>query len=368
MRELTSLELGAVVAELRPRIANSFLKKFYDLGDNAFRMSFHGPEGNTEVYCRLLNALNETGFKEEVGEATNFARAVRKRIEDSKLLDVRQHGSDRIVIFEFGARGGRYSLVIEMFGKGNLVVIKDGRIEVCYRILEYKDRNVKPGFEYVPPKSESTGLDSLDSGNVQAILEKVSKSGGKTITELSKYLNIGPLYLEDAITSARLDPKAKLESGSIDALLRSIMSLIGKARKPDPVIYKRDGTLIDYSIFPLEKYRGLEIQRCASVNGMLDAATLEGRSSRKVDSVADETEEIEAAIAKQKELSAKFIADSEDYARFGKAIFERMGEINALIIRIREVKKPTLEELRMEFTDLGIQEISLKDRTVTIEI
>src|SRR5271170_5989605 len=108
MHEMTALELGVMVAELKPRLSNSFMKKFYDLGSDAYRMSFHGSDGNTEVYIKLLHSINETKFKEEAGEATKFAMAVRKRIDDSKVFNVYQHGSDRIIIFEFGAPEGRY--------------------------------------------------------------------------------------------------------------------------------------------------------------------------------------------------------------------------------------------------------------------
>src|SRR5271154_7206805 len=102
MHEMTALELGVIVGELKPRLANSFMKKFYDLNYGAYRMSFHSTEGNVEVYMKLVHTINETKFKEEAGEATKFAMAVRKRIDDSRTFNVYQHGSDRIVIFEFG--------------------------------------------------------------------------------------------------------------------------------------------------------------------------------------------------------------------------------------------------------------------------
>ena len=84
--------------------------------------------------------------------------------------------------------------------------------------------------------------------------------------------------------------------------------------------------------------------------------------------MVNDTSEIDAVIAKQKELVKHFNEDSVMYAQCGKRIFERMGEINALIMRIGEKKKPILEELRKEFPELNVEELSLKDRTVIIEV
>jgi hypothetical protein len=56
------------------------------------------------------------------------------------------------------------------------------------------------------------------------------------------------------------------------------------------------------------------------------------------------------------------------FAEYARAIFQRMGEINALVARIRELKKPSAQELREEFEDLNITEINLKDKKVIIDI
>jgi predicted ribosome quality control (RQC) complex YloA/Tae2 family protein len=211
MHEMTALELGVIVAELKPRLANSFMKKFYDLGNDSYRMSFHGTEGNVEVYIKLVHTINETKFKEEAGEATKFAMAVRKRIEDSRVFNIYQHGSDSIVIFEFGAPEGRYKMILEMFGKGNLVMVNEaGKIEICSKAINYRDRSVRPGFDYVMPRSESVELDKLTKEEIERIMDSVVGSQNKMITEISKFINIGPIYLDEVIKGAGLDPRNAL--------------------------------------------------------------------------------------------------------------------------------------------------------------
>lgn len=369
MHEITALELGLAIEELRPKVIGSYLKKFYDLGSESFRFSFHNAQGNFVVYCKLGETLNETSFVEESGVATNFAVAVRKRVEDSKVIDFYQQGGDRIAVLEVQGKGRRCRIFIEMFGKGNLIVADENNvIEIAYKIMSYKDREIKPKLPYVLPKSDAVAIDKMDKEAVEGILAKVSDSGNKTISELSKYLNIGPIYLEDIIVGAGLNPKDKLGKADTGSLRDAILSFIEKIGAPKPAIYMKGGVIEDYSVLPLGKYSGFDAQGCSGINEMLDRISVSGRMAVKDDSVVSNTEEVDAAIAKQKELVLQFEKDSVDYAKYGKKIFERMGEINELIMWMKENRRATIDELQAKFPGLDIKELSLKDRTVTIEV
>ncbi len=369
MHEMTALELGLAIGELRSKVVGSYLKKFYDLGNESFRFSLHNAEGNFVIYCRLGETLNETSFVEESGMATNFAVAVRKRVEDSKVAGFYQQGGDRIAVLEVQGKGKLCRIFIEMFGKGNLIVTDENNtIELAYKLMSYRDREIKPRIPYVLPKSNSIPIDKMDKKAVEEMLTKVSNSGNRMIAELSKYFNVGPIYLEDIIVGAGLNPKDVLGQADREKLRDAILSFIGKVGAPSPTIYMKDGVIEDYSVLPLGKYSDLEAEGYSSINEMLDKVGVLGRMAVKDDSVVSNTEEIDASIAKQKELVLQFERDSIDYAKYGKKIFERMGEINELIMKIREKRRTTVEELEAEFPHLGIKELSLKDKTVTIEV
>lgn len=369
MHELTSLELGIVVAELKPRLMNSFLKKFYDLGNDSFRMSFHGHDGSVEVYCRLLVTINETRFKEEAGEATKFAMAVRKRIEDSKLLNMYQHGSDRIVIFEFGTGDGRYKLVIEMFGKGNLVIVNEGgKIELSSKQVNYRDRSVRPGFDYLLPKSESVDIDKLKRDEIGHIMESVSGSQNKMITEISKYINIGPIYLDEAIRGAGLDPRNSLGNAEIHAITEAFVKFFDELRHYRSIAYIQDGKIVDYSLIPLSKYAGYEQKQFGSFSEALDEVYIELRHAKQDGGMSKDIEELELTIKKQKELVKQFEDDSERCEQEARKIFENMNQINSIIYYMQENKRATAEELQKEFPEIRIEKINLKDKRITLEV
>jgi predicted ribosome quality control (RQC) complex YloA/Tae2 family protein len=369
MHELTSLELGAVVDELRPRLANSFMKKFYDLGNGSFRMSFHGTSGNVEVYCRLLVTINETRFKEEVGEATPFAMAIRKRIEDSKVLDLYQHGSDRIVVFEFAKKDERYRLFVEMFGKGNLILVNSaGKIELCSRLINFRERSVRPGFEYVLPKSDSIELRNLNKEDIERVMETVCGSQNKMIIEISKFINIGPIYLDEVIRGAGLDPRNPLKNSEVGALSDAFVSFFERVKGSKPVAYFEDGKLVDYSLVKLSKYSGLESKEFQSFSEALDEVYVESRRSGVEPEENKDLEELDANIGKQKELVKSFADEAKRSEDAAKTIFENMNEINSVIYYMQQNKRATAEDLKREFPGLRIDKINLKDKKIVIEM
>jgi len=368
MHEITGLELGLAINELKARVVGSYIKKFYDMGNDSFRISFHSSEGNFVIYCNLLATLNQTAFIEESAAATNFAIAMRKRIEDSKVTDFYQYSSDRIAVIEAGAHGERHRIVIEMFGKGNLILVdQNDTIELCYKSISYKDRDVRPKAKYIFPKSASVEIARIDARQVDGILQKVVESKARTIAELSKYLNLGPIYLEDIIVLTGLNPKDKLDEGGKEKLKEAIMSFLERVRSPSPVVYMKDGAVIDYSVVPLKKYDPAERVECKSISEMLDRVNIAARAAANKGTENDTTE-IDSAIAKQKQLVGDFNDNSAGYAESARKIFARMGEVNELIMRIKAQKKPELEKLKAEFPDLGIKEINMKDKKIVIEL
>ena len=207
MREISSIELMIAINELKERLEGGRLRKFYDLGNNSFRFSFYKGTG-VQLYCRLLHTFNETSFTEEADEATPFAMGVRKRLQNSILTSIAQYGSDRILVLSFGDR--EYRLIIEMFGKGNMLIVNaENRIELCYRILKFKDRSMSVGSTYEVPKGTGTTFGNIDENTICDIMASAPQET-KIITYLTRTLNIGPLYLEDIISGCGINPKATL--------------------------------------------------------------------------------------------------------------------------------------------------------------
>jgi len=364
MRQIASVEIHAIVNELQV-LAECYLKKFYDLGDDSFRLLFESKSGSYVVYIKLLQAINLTTITEEVDEPTNFAKAVRKRLLGKKLRAVAQHYSDRIVVFDFSGED-EYKLIVEMFGKGNVVLAdKEYRILLAYNIVKQKDRDISPKVIYQFPSSTKINVDSITKEQVEDVVERLKQSPERIIKELSNQLDVGPLYLEDMFNRSLINPKSKgddLEGGKL--LAKNIFEFFENVKNPKPVIYSKDGELVDYAIFPIIKYKDCEVIECESISKALEKFYLEDRT--RLDKSEEELDELKANIANQKKILEEITETERHDTLSGHKIMEQMYQVNQIIDYIVQKRRVTAEELREKFG--LVKSVDLKNKTMVIEV
>ena len=129
-QELTSVDIAAVVGELREYVGAKF-DKFYQYGDEKVRLKMRDyDEGRADLFAEV-GETKRIHLVEEPPDAPqrppNLPMLMRKRLSSGELVDVDQHGFDRVVVLR-GERGDDvYSIVVELFGDGNFVFV-DGDI------------------------------------------------------------------------------------------------------------------------------------------------------------------------------------------------------------------------------------------------
>ncbi|MDE1860358.1 MAG: NFACT family protein [Candidatus Micrarchaeota archaeon] len=365
MHELTALELGLVVNELKPKVEKGFLKKFYDLGNGSFKMVFYREGVNTIVYCKLCVTINETKFSEEAGAATDFAMGVRKRIEGSLVHEIEQYDSDRIVVIKFSD----FRLVIEMFGKGNLVLVgNDGKTALAYKSIEYRDRAVKARAVYLFPKSSFIEIEGLDQATAKYIAEAARDSEDKLIVALARTINVGPIYLEDIIRRCGLEPNGKLHADDdVHALEHEILRFSKELSSYKARSYAVEGGR-EYSVLHLLKFKDMPTTEYDSLCALLDELHVASRTAVDDSAKSKALTEVDANIQKQRALADGLANDSISYSSMGNKIFERMDDINALVEYMRRNKKADVKELEREFPGLGVKSVDLKNKTVAISV
>ncbi|MDE1762215.1 MAG: NFACT family protein [Candidatus Micrarchaeota archaeon] len=363
MRQIASIELHAILKELQP-LTGMYLKKFYDLG-GSFRMLFTSSSASSMLYIRLLQAINLTEIAEEVDNPTNFATAIRKRIAGKKLTSISQHYSDRIVVMEFGEE--RFRLIIEMFGKGNLILTdSEYTILLAYEIVKQKNRTITPHERYQFPEGKKFSIDDITEQRISEVLDGASADEDRIIKYLSSNLDIGPIYLENILTKVNIDPKSKSSQLiSKPALIRSFTDFLSAAKTPSPVIYSKDGKYVDYSIVPISKYEILEKKSLPTVSKMLEEFYLGARTSLQRDQ--KEIEEINSNIQRQKELLEEEMKAEKEDAEAGHKIFANMQSINQIIEYINQKRRVTAEEVQEKF-GISVKSLDLKNKSIRIEI
>ncbi len=151
-KTLSTIFLRHLARELDSELSGGFFDKAQQIGPAEFKLSFRTKAGKKDVIVRLPGLVNITSYKIPAPrKPSNFAMKLRKEISGKKVLAVKQHDFDRVIVLDFGEK----KLVIELFSKGNLVLTKDGRILAVFRSEEWRDRKLRFGEEYVFPKKKA---------------------------------------------------------------------------------------------------------------------------------------------------------------------------------------------------------------------
>jgi predicted ribosome quality control (RQC) complex YloA/Tae2 family protein len=369
MRELSSAEIYVIVEELQ-RIKGFYIKKFYDLGDDAFRISLSSKEGKESLYIKLLKTINITNFAEDTEMASNFAMAIRRRIGTSKIIDIKQHATDRIIVITLSGIDN-YNIIIEMFGKGNLILTDSNDIiSLIYRTIDQRERKLKPKKKYSFP-SQGLTFDSMTRDIIkERVNEAVSEKHGKLIKSLLHTLDFGPIYLEDIMTRAGLDPNttAEINNQEMGNLVDQAFIFLESLKSPKAILYVDEkGNAVDYSVRDLIKYNSVKKIAYESFGEALDEFY---KKNREETTHVDNREYLEtcSSIKKQEELMLKFEEDEKSSRTAGSKIFNRMHDINQLIAYLKENKRVTLEEARNVFPALKIKDLDLQKKTVILDL
>lgn len=306
MRVITTPETTFLARELG-EFAGFYIDRFYEVAEGRFRIKLSrrgAQQANLQII--LSHTVNKTIYIEKQEHATNFALAARKRIEGFMIDDISQYNDDRILVFRLHKGEESANMIIEMFGKGNLIIAdKEMRITLAYTIVAFSDRRIRPGETYIPPKKSFAK----------------EKEQGK---------------------------EAEIE---------------GK-----PTLYMKDGKAVDYSIGNQEK--GLESKEFGTIQEVLDILYYENPVTAKKGKTAKEklVEELLSSIEKQEKSSRNLDGEIERNKEAGKLLLERMGEVNESIGAMKSNKKLTKEELQRMFPKLKVLNVDLQEKTVTIDI
>ena len=373
MRDIAGIELNVAVSELRYELEDLFFKSFYELGDGAFLLALSKGSKERDVYIRLNKTVNETTFKEQSTTPTQFAQNVRKALSGMRVKGIQQHAFDRIIAIDLEGRE-RKKLIVELFGKGNLLIVKyDNLTELAYRNVSFRDRSARKNMLYGFPKSESIGPGEADAATIRKIVGEVAALDERLIAALASRIGIGPLYLEDIIARSGLDTRAHACGQEVakSPLADEILAFFERAKSPEPRIYSNREGVVDFAIVPLRRYEddpGIKAERFETLNQLLDRLYIGERSTGLDQSKAREIRELESSIGKLKVQMKSEAETSVSYVEIGNLIFRHMHEINNMISKIRKAKPKSAEEFTDRFDRIEIRKIDPKTKVVSVEL
>ncbi len=367
MRQICTVEVCVLAKELEKELVGYKIDKFYETGKGRFRFRLSKERTKKELVCVLCKRINTTDTVETAEKPTNFALAMRKRICFFGIESISQLNNDRIISIKLSKGEERVEIIIEMFGKGNILVADDsGVIKLAYTNHRFKDRVVFPKEKYVVPKNEGLNISMLEAART-AVREAIKKDGSKTVAKgLTGAANIGSIYIENAIRQAGVDPKRQMESLNSDEMERiadQISGIEDTIENPLPIVYTDEKKPVEYAVSKLVK-RNEEEKSFRTLGEALDFYSKNEAEEDDEGIDNPKAKELEISMGRQRETLERMGEEIEQNKKAGELIFNNMHIINEMIETAQKDRHITKEELQRLFPNIRIIDVDLKKKRI----
>ena len=266
-KELSNIDIYAVVEELQDLTGGILDKAFLiDSKDGKeLILKLHVPNlGTKEVAIGLgtYKYITITEYeREKPKNPPSFAMLLRKHLKNIKITKIEQHNFDRIVKMTFHWNEKLYTLVIELFGEGNVILLnKDDTIILPLKIENWSTRKIAPKEVYkFPPQRKLTPFNLDYKIAYELFKDEFYKDEHKNIEcvrIISRIFGIGGIYAEEICYISGVDKKTVNPSEDeikklYDASKKFFNRIINE--KKFQIIIK-DNEYIDVSPIDLSKY------------------------------------------------------------------------------------------------------------------
>lgn len=142
IQPMTALEIRSVVSQMQELVGKR-IEKIKKVNDDVYELQLGG--------SWLLIDLHFGAF---LGPAYDWkddgwSSSVTQMLKDKRIDKIEQAGLDRIIRID----AGEISLVIELFGGGNIILLKEGVIHRVLKPREWRGRRLIPGNDYKYPET-----------------------------------------------------------------------------------------------------------------------------------------------------------------------------------------------------------------------
>lgn len=291
--------------------------------------------------------------------APPFAMTLRKHLSGKKIVALRQHDFDRVVILEIDG----FKLIGELLPKGNVILTDAGDNILAVISPKYwaaRKLKIKAKYAYPPPRENILEMEATE------VKEKVlAKEKRKLVVWLADFF--GGTYAEEICARAGVEKDTPCNNLAGDDALKVkkvILDFLESSIVPE-IIYK-EGVPIDITPFSLSIYRGAEKKIFPTFNEAVEeyfAHRIEIEERRLEEEMAKkEKEERAKRAAAQKEAIKRLYAEQGENTVKAQRIAENYLELGRLI----EAAQKNLKDAQR--LSPKITAVDEKGRTFTINL
>ncbi|MBN1645151.1 NFACT family protein [Candidatus Woesearchaeota archaeon] len=324
-KELSSIELRFLIKELQG-IINAKIDQIYPPAKESLLLQLHVPgKGKKLLKITLPSFIYLSKEKYQMpAKITDFVTFLRETINNARIREINQIQNERIIEIKL-EKNKKYSLIIELFSKGNIILCQNENILMAFWAHTWKNRTIKKGQKYIAPINKYN-LFSRES------LTNAIKNSQETISKtLAVLLRTGKTYAEELCLCSGIDKLSKnISNEEIERLYSEVQKLAN--RPPNPRIIYENNEVLDIVPVDLRIYKKYEQKEFKTYNdalaSVLDKQIETTQKAKALQRFTRKLERIETKIQKQKETLIKLETEAEENQRKGELIYENYQEIN----------------------------------------
>jgi predicted ribosome quality control (RQC) complex YloA/Tae2 family protein len=252
----TSLDTLALVREIRGA-SHLFVDKFFDVAPETWEMTLRGP--GKGKYALLLASGRYAALRTEAGphaeELGHLTKELRRHLSGTAVTSVAEPQGERVL--EIEARrvdSGHLRLIIEFFGKGNLLLVRENRILAVAHAQTWAHRTLRAGAEYLPPP-QHTNPWTMGVAELEASL---ARSRTDRVRTLAAQLGFGGVVAEELLERAKVDAiqpatqDVPRVATRLHEAIAKVLSEVGDV--PRGYLYRQDDVVIDVEPFSSHRW------------------------------------------------------------------------------------------------------------------
>ena len=336
-KEMSAGDLRVVVGELQ-KLVGARIEKAYHPEKNVIVLKCRGNEGKISLVFDTRGFFFASQADMDMPMSpSSFAMLLRKHLAGGRIEDVWQYDFDRLLSIDVSARNTTSSLVLELFGGGNAILVQDNNILMPLRHKTWSHRTVRPNQEYLPPPPRPNPLEMDED----YLFEILSKSKKDVVRCLATDVNLGGELAEEVCISSSIsmaEKASELGQDGSSRIFSAMEAALSCTESPEPYMALEDKRPIGFSFMPLPRYKEAELLRFSTMSEAVEQfynnADLEIHVEEPV-----EDNRLLRQLEHQKSALSFFHEEEKNARKAAEAIYANYSTLQPLLSGISEARK-----------------------------
>jgi len=342
----SNIDVYAIVRELDEILSQGTVSNIYEVKDLLI-LKVNTFDGNKNLIIKRDLRVNLTNYDYPIPKyPSQYVMSIRKFLKNRKVIRIHQYNFDRIIIIELSNQEGKpWRFIIELFSKGNYILIDENNIvKIAKKYIKLKDRKILANKKYEFPKSYGKNFLEINCDEFQNLINTETE----VVRLLARKINISGVYSEEICERSNINKASRgneLEKKELNTLYEAFKNLRNDLMFSEinpHIVYDNDGNELSVLPFELKIYEDRKKKYFSSFNEAVDNYYSKIDSEKLIESTNtgfDRKIEAQKKILKnQTEYLDTLKEDIEKYYGYGDFIYANFKSLEKLLNVIKDAK------------------------------